>query len=271
MKKVNLAIIYVEYKKDQYKDSFKKIQAYLQKIRFCNKTYIIVDNSQEGKNHKKISENTYWIEGDNEDREFSGWQRGINLLDKLEIPFHIVLFANEAFEAVTTSFLKKRATIFLLWRALFFNSVIGAINSPYKKITLFHYDVSSWICTNCFFVPKKILNSLGRLWTLRKADMDIFFEKTFPLEGDMFKPEAPLNEEYKNHIREWLTERWHSKFEIDQEMWGFFREKTRAILNEALLTARIREKNFRVKDYRIFPDPRSVLAAIYRNIRKVLG
>jgi len=67
--------------------------------------------------------------------------------------------------------------------------------------------------------------------------------------GGAFFDEAMLSDSYKQMITLWLTKEWHSSFKIEKNTWEFFRKKVKAMLNESLLTARIREAGFPVLPY----------------------
>ncbi|MFX0195937.1 MAG: hypothetical protein ACFFCW_07430 [Candidatus Hodarchaeota archaeon] len=375
--KVNLAILYVEYDQEKYKDSFVLLQKYLEKIKFCNKIFFIVDNRNEGDYIVKITKNMYKVGGDNSNREFSGWQKGLDILNSININYHLILFVNEAFLAPGKSYLEDYASIFLLLKSLLFNSVIGRIDSHRDKLYALGYDVSQWVCTNCFFVPKKMIDRIDNICTIDKGKINDFIEESFSrdilvtktlssddlqdgrftieswipqngiinlliesnksfipkerglgadirelsviirklkvnenavdntnlaggwypeacnfswigrtarailkttspanliVEGyippnifhniynnkitltisthsDIFKKNVNISQRYQELIIEWLAGRWHSKFQMNETNFKLFKEKARAILNESLLTARIKEKGGKIKSY----------------------
>lgn len=57
----------------------------------------------------------------------------------------------------------------------------------------------------------------------------------------IFKKDAPISKNYQMFILDWLTHNWHSKYEITEENWGLTREKISCLLNEVLLSCRLRE------------------------------
>ncbi len=65
----------------------------------------------------------------------------------------------------------------------------------------------------------------------------------------LYQPDAPINNAYQRWIVEWLTEKWHSRFEINQATWELFTTKATAIFNEALLTAKFRALGFSPEAY----------------------
>ena len=379
---IHLAVIYVEYdrKKDASSDSvFTLLQGYLSAIAKCRITYIRVDNRYEEMPVSRSTDNVYLVGGDNSFREFSGWQRGLATLDASDCRYDLLLITNEMFLKPGPSFLQDYATRQLLTRALSDHKIIGRIDTSFKDYTLFGYDVSSWMCTNCVFIPKKAVDALGsfalindnihqilprdydpshllarrpllqdstsgefcleleldtppgpgyelrvrfgtntdqgdphpaarylQIAQLREVSLNgqplpsqsfirgivpdglgnLQADESFLLalpatdssrsrltirgrfeptalhkkfnalpsvvvynDAKLFLPDAPINKTYQRGVVEWLTERWHSRFEINHDTWGLFKTKTAAIFNEALLTAKFKELGYPPESY----------------------
>ena len=254
-KKISLAVIFVEYDRQKYGGSdtvFKTLQDYLGKIQGCRTTYLRVDNKDETGQIKKVSKNIYTVGGDNTFREFSGWQKGVKVINSLWSSFDVVLFVNDMFLKPGESFLKDYANTSLLERCLNENTVIGRIDSTGQQYTVYDYDVSQWVCTNCFLAPMQAIAQLKDIVTI-KENLEDFLPETFPGPQQnpisFFKENAPINDIYKSWLIEWLTERWHSKFEINAQTWDLFRTKVRNILNESMLTARLGEIGCKEEEY----------------------
>lgn len=375
-----LAVVFVEYERGKAHtadQTFATLQQYLATLKKgCEITYLRVDNTDENRPLTEISNNTYAVGGDNSAHEFSGWQRGIDTLASLQCNYDLALIINDMFLKPGPSFLQDYATPELLKRSLTENKIIGRIDTTGQNYILFDYDVSSWICTNCFLVPKKAANALGNMVLIndnihqifprtydprhrikhehlslqaetgnfrvecdippgRRHDIRIKFEppvaisplspanddrprtamikeithngqplpeecrirgllhdrrtpwsaQSFLLElpraehpshlvikgclppeshqnlfnnevevvlyndALLYQENAPINTTYQRWIVEWLTERWHSRFEINQSTWNHFKTKAAAIFNEALLTAKFRELGYPPETY----------------------
>jgi hypothetical protein len=65
----------------------------------------------------------------------------------------------------------------------------------------------------------------------------------------LYQENAPINKPYQRWIVEWLTEKWHSRFEINQNTWDLFTLKAAAIFNESLLTAKLKELGYPPETY----------------------
>ena len=242
---INLAVLYLECDKQKYNRSLPVLQAYLEKLKFCNKTLIVIDNSNEEKEIEKISKNYYRLGGDNSIREFSGWQKGLDFLNSSNFNYDIILFVNDSFLCYDGSFLKK-ANILTVIKALINNSVIGQIDYHNEKVELLGYDTTEWIRTNCFFVPKKIIKDINNVYTVDNEKLNEFIDEDYC--GRYFKEDAPLSNNLKEIIVKWLTQEWHSKFKIEDN-WQLFRNKTGAMFNESLLSARIKEKGYKIQNF----------------------
>ncbi|MDD5759461.1 MAG: hypothetical protein PHI06_10300 [Desulfobulbaceae bacterium] len=376
----HLAVVFVEYKRKQEPTAdqiFAIAQQYLAHLKGWEITYLRVDNRNEQMPLTKSASNIFVVGGDNSSHEFSGWQRGINILNLLNCQYDLALIINDAFLKPGPSFLQDYATPELLQKSLSEKKIIGRIDSAFQGYTLFGYDVSRWICTNCFFVPKTALDALGNMVLIEDNIGEIFpssynphhlikdeplaldagtgdFQiecsippghhneiriklrpsqseqesnkahdnlgpiaiikeislNNQPLEGKhlirgftrdretlraeqsfllelpkdeilpshlhikgcllpethkklllkeisvriyndalLYQDKAPLNRVYQRWIIEWLTEKWHSRFEISQDTWQLFTTKAAAIFNEALLTAKFKELGYPPESY----------------------
>lgn len=373
MPKLRLVTLFVEYANGKYPDSFSRIKSFVDKIHNVDKVYYVIDNMNEGDYLRRVSDDAFRLGGNNSDWEFSGWQRGLDVLKKENVGYDVVLFANDAFMAYGWSLLETHASTQLVEFAARHSAAIGQIDTKGVPLNAFGKDVSSWICTNCFVMPKVVIQSLGSLvsidetgmedivpkeyweqllaektitasdlrggsfeivcdvksgvsfrfaadkcfvpaggkdtrelclridgiacgetlleeraifsgffdkegqsrWVRRRARIELLEDAESPLRISGFVPmdvlqnqyagelvlkvyqtaplflrNAPLGAGYRQMVVKWLSEEWHSKLEIGDHSWQRFRRKVKAMLNESLLTARIREKGFRVESFR---------------------
>jgi hypothetical protein len=268
--KLNIVVIYVEYDHEKYPDSFEHLRSYLVKLDDRRIKYLRVNNKDEGNGTKDLGGNVTYLQGDNVDREFSGWQRGIGFLRDHELPCDVVLFANEAFEAIGPSYLKNRNPKWLILKSHALRAVIGLVDTGWEKTRLHGKGTRVWMNTNSFFVPGSLLSKLRTLVTVDDESLTEFLPEHFPSQGLVFKQTAPMNDAYKDRMMEWLTKEWHNKIDLNERTWSIFRSKVKAILNEASLAIRIRELGYVMLPYSI---PLFVLRKIrgaYRRARKIL-
>jgi hypothetical protein len=244
-----LAVLYVEYYPERFPKAFEKLQSYLKKIDYTEITYFRINNRDKIGSDVQKQKDIYYVKGNNREREFSGWQRGLDFIMKSNYRYDIVLFVNEAFEASGPSYLIDHAGIKILLKSFYLNSVIGRIDTHFKETTLLGYNIRSWICTNCFFVPFRAIEKIQNIISIDTIGLNQFMDEKFPVSGDFLKEDSPMNKIFKVFIVDWLTNSWHSKFVPDEKSWELFRQKTKAIFNEVLLTARFREMKISVVSY----------------------
>ncbi|MBU0648044.1 class I SAM-dependent methyltransferase [Patescibacteria group bacterium] len=247
MKEYKLLVLFLEYDGSKYPDSFKKFKSLIDPVSHIGKQYVVVDNYREGDWEEQVEDNLIRIGGNNADHEFSGWQKGMEYIKKNQIDYDVLLVCNDAFMAYGWTLLEKGDIYSMVRYAAEKKAVVGQIDTKGKNFTCDNIDVSSWICTNCFFLSRKIAQSIDNLVYIDEEKLDTIVGRQFT--PDYFLDNNILNKAFREEIIKWLTVDWHSKFEIDDKTWGKFRAKAKAMLNEVSLTAEIREKGYEVKQY----------------------
>ena len=249
---MKLIVLYQEYDREKSAKAFLAIRASLDRLNDIEKIYYIIDNKNEGEFFEELEKNIFRIGGDNSNREFSAWQKGIQFIKNKKVEYDLVLFTNEAIVNYDDSILDLPELREIIFKAMNHQSVVGRLDTKGFPLMVNGYDVTSWIRTSCFFVPKKVLDSFDTIISVDSKNIDNFIGKEYP-EGksgvDFFKKDANMSESYKTSMIKWLTEEWHSKFSISKESWGLFRTKVQAIVNEQLFSARVREKGFFVENF----------------------
>lgn len=257
-KHINLAVLFLEYG-NKYKGTFANVKKIIDGIKHCTATFIIIDNMNGNIDPANISDNIYKISGMNTEWEFSGWQKGIEALAPLKIDFDAVLFVNDSCFNYGNNLINKRKLRSLFDISINTNSIIGKIDICKKNNRLFKYNVSTWLRTNCFIVPKNILNKIDNFVAISEKELDSIIDLHYPQELDkdplnislLFKNSSPLNDNCKNYLIEWIFLKWHNKFIINEIKWNFYRKKVCAIINEFLFTAKCQEKGIRIIDHNL--------------------
>ena len=129
-------------------------------------------------------------------------------------------------------------------------AAVGHIDAFNASVWIDRQVVQSWIRSSFVFLPPLELRLLGSLVSIR--------DKTPYFSGDPaapFSPAAPLSQQYQQNILGWLTgagtgqgTEWHSRFQLSQETLGFFENKSIAILNEQMLSCRLRAQGCHLVD-----------------------
>jgi hypothetical protein len=249
--KPRLAVIFLQYDTQKYPGAFEHLKSYLSKFDPKRVFFVLVNNRDEGNGSRNLDDGTVYLQGDNTDWEFSGWQKGVEFMRTTNTEHDVVLFVDDAFEACEPSYLLNHNLHWLVLKCYTIKVVFGAITTLWDKTMLNTRSARIWIKTNCFFMPGSVLGRLGTLVSVDETLLDNYVTKQFVADNGPFKHDAPMNGAYRKHIVIWLTERWHSKFALSESTWPFFRAKVKAILNEALLSIRIRELGFMILPYDI--------------------
>lgn len=266
-----LAVIYVEYNPEKYAGAFERVRSYLDMLSQERVVYVVVNNKDEGDKSSALGDRTYYVQGDNVEREFSGWQKGLVFLRRNNIPFDVLLFVNEAFEAEIPSYLRNHSVRWIVFKTYFFRSASGAIDTAWEKIKIRDKNTRAWINTNCFFIPRSLSEKLGTIISIDRDAIDEYLPESFPGSGKIFLDNAPLNDVYKERVVKWLTERWRNRLVLDEKTWPLFRAKAKAMFNEALLSIRIRELGYLILPYSLPVFAFLKARGIYRKVRTIFA
>lgn len=270
--RLKIIAVFLQYDTEKYPAAFENFKMYLKrqlpKERFV---LILVDNKHEGDEIRWLDDNTVYMQGDNTDWEFSGWQKGIAFARENRLQYDVALLANDSFQVNGTPFITNHNIEWSVLKSYYLSAVIGFVETRWQKARIKDKVVRIWLRTDCFFVPKRVVDALGTLVSVDQASLDEYLPKTFSAGDIVFMPTAPLNLIFKDRIIEWVTVEWHSKFGIRESTWALFRGKTKAILNEALLYTRIRDLGYPVIPYDVPGFLFRKLGGIYKKMVPVIS
>jgi hypothetical protein len=252
--KLSLFVIFNQYDTEKYSGTFLRLQKILsdnlsQTKNKISVSYLIVDNRREDLPFEKIGDNVFKVGGNNSDREFSGLDKGIQELQVQGFKPDVVLCSNDSFLVYGWTFLEKVPVYNLVRYASRHNCLIGHIDTKEIPFQIYSHDVTEWICTNGFFIRWSSLKTFGSLVSLGMEKLSSFMPVEYK-ENEIFLSAAPLSENYRKMVIQWLTEEWHGKFQISEKTWEYFRIKTCAMINESLLSARMKERGIRIISYK---------------------
>lgn len=244
--KKKLAVLYVYANSQRYPKAYGYLCRLIRRIRGFEVTVVKIDNFNENKEVRKENHNIYDIGGDNTYWEFSGWRKGMAFLQEKHIEPDLVMFVNDAFMNRSEGgrdykYYKSRVSTLTLFRLK--DSVLGLIDNRNTVEILLGYNVSSFIRSNIFVVPYSIAKKLHLTFITDKIIDDIFPRK---YSGRILNDTNKLNSNLRRFLESWITQRWDQARTVTSENWGFLRSKLIAILNERLLTAKIKELDIRI-------------------------
>lgn len=208
---------------------------------------IIVDNAFSSGERKSIAGLTVFG-GDNRYHEFSGWEVGLELLERSCMPADndVILIANDSFfrnydPALQRNFKRRHMQL-----AAYNPCAIGVVDSFPEPMHLDGVDQTSWVRSNCFII------NYGLLKKIRPMYLNIPPSMMFTSEDlRFFKPECNLELKYQAYLRVWLfgeetdllayNDHWYKSQPLNETNYALFVNKAYSIICEHALSRRIIE------------------------------
>jgi hypothetical protein len=204
---------------------------------------LVIDNALPEDHHESLGAGRTLIGASNLHWEFSAWDRGVSWLSPRLDQYDFVHLATSAFRKLYTRYL-DRFDARMLGAVRGRAAAIGHIDFYNDAATIRGRTLRSWLRSSFIILPPIELRLLGSLVAI--DDRQAFFSGD---PGSPFRDDAPLSDNYRRYITDWLTGpgtgqgfEWHSRFELTQATWSRFEAKTRSILNEQLLSSRLRQQ-----------------------------
>jgi len=202
---------------------------------------LIVDNALPEDRHDGLGPGRTLIGAPNTHWEFSAWDRGLSWLGARMDDYDFIHLATSAFRMLYTRYLDRfdaRMLGLVHGRAV----AVGHIDYYDEPVTIRGRSLRSWLRSSFVFLPPSELRLLGSLVGIDDP-RSIFSGDP----GSPFRDDAPLSPRYRHYITDWLTGpgtgqgvEWHSRFELTHATLSLFEAKAMAILNEQLLSSRLR-------------------------------
>lgn len=227
--------------------------------------FIVVNNKlqEEGVTHKYGG---VYIKGDNSQHEFSGWQSGIEFINKNLYPSNrdVVVFVNDTVhrrsytlggDRYFDNYLigEKNETFPDLWAA-------GYLDDFPAEVSIKGHRFSTWIRSNLFAINWAALQLvLPLVFTQDKNEVLFGSEK----EG-FWSANAPMSDNWIAYISCWLFGEEDSRFpeyrlkwiraqKINEKNRDYFKQKAISILSEHYLTARLLSSGVKIYDFNTYP------------------
>ena len=220
-------------------------------------SFLVVDNALSAPAEPVVDGDVTVLAGDNRNREFSGWDRGLTWLraHREVAPTDVVLLANDTFHrSYGTEYLALFRPAAVGW-ALRRNALVGYLDAFPAPVQAFGRELRSWARTSFVITTA---GTLYELLPLQLGDVDVQVFSTAP--GQFFRPDAPLSDRYQAYLQTWLfgeragvdgfQERWHGQAGLTEANAEAMRQKARCIFAEHQLSARARALGVPVVDVR---------------------
>jgi hypothetical protein len=240
--KTRLLTILARFGTDRYAGAAENIRALLAKsCPLADCRMLIVDNALQKEFQSELDSCTRLIGGDDRAREFSGWDRAITYLGDELAKVEVVHLATAAYNQLYTKYLERFDDAIV--RLVADRPVaVGHIDYYPYAVTAFGHVSQHWLRSSYVFIAPRELRMLGPLAAVRRSGL-FSGSPACP-----FRADAPISDGYRSLIIAWLTSAtgtgqgtaWHSRFQLDPTTLGLFEDKAVAIVNEHLLSARLR-------------------------------
>jgi hypothetical protein len=247
---LRVATILLRHGTEKYSDPSQRIdEIFARQMPDVKRTTLIVDNALPESLVEDLGSGQTLIGGNNSCWEFSAWDKGIAWLGDDIWSYDFVHLATSAFHTLYVKYLERFDTGML--RAIARRPVcVGHVDCYNDPIRILSFHSQHWVRTSFFFIPPQELKLLGSLVSLRDA------QKLFAATPEKpFSEDAPLSKNYQDYVVNWLTGgnigqgvEWHSRFSLEPQSFAHFCRKALAILNEHLLSIRLRAQGTHVID-----------------------
>jgi hypothetical protein len=210
---------------------------------------LIIDNALPEHHHESLGPGRTLIGAPNTSWEFSAWERGVSYLGKRMDHYDFVHLATSAFRTLYTRYL-DRFDAGMLGSIRGRAAAVGHIDYYDEPVIINDRSLRSWLRSSFVFLPPTELRLLGSPVSIEDPRSLFSGDPECP-----FRSDAPLSASYRHYIIGWLTGRgtgqgveWHSRFELTQATLSLFEAKTLAILNEHMMSSRLRAQGCSLVD-----------------------
>jgi hypothetical protein len=202
---------------------------------------LVIDSALPSDHHEGLGAGRALLGSANAHWEFSAWDRGIAFLGGGIAQYDFINLATSAFRMLYTRYLDRfDADMLELIRGR--AAAFGHIDYYDQPVMIGGRSLRSWLRSSFIFLPPTELRLLGSLVSIDDPRPYFSGDPRAP-----FRTEAPLSMRYRDYILGWLTGpgtgqgvEWHSRFELTEATLSRFEAKAMAILNEQLLSSRLR-------------------------------
>jgi hypothetical protein len=238
---MRILTLFIRHGSAKYPESEQKIEDFYKTLPGIEREFVILDNALPPSEPTETRDGVTILAGDNAAWEFSAWDRGVSWIGKAIWSYDLVHLVTSSFDTLYTDYIRRVSIPMLAWAAQ--HAVcLGHIDCFNEPVDILSYRSQHWIRSCFLFLPPCELKALGSLVTISSCRPLFSGDPASP-----FAVDAPLSANYRDYIIGWLTGRnigqgvtWHSAFEATRENLEYFEAKTRAILNEHLLSIRLR-------------------------------
>lgn len=242
---IRILCIYLRYGPNDYPEGLDVLREwYERKMSKLDPTFWIIDN--------KISPDYDGIDlftgfrlfsGDNQLREFSGFDRILHEYREEIEKYDVVHFVTSAFDKLFTEY-REYFSYELVYPVLHRHICLGHIDAYNEPISILNYKSQDWIRTCFFFISPEVLYSSA--YFINISDQNMVFS-----DNGNFLETGIISSNYISYITDWLNGKemqgvkWHNEITNKED----FVNKSISILNEHLFSIMLRENQVSLVDF----------------------
>ena len=247
---MRILTLLVRHGTDKYESAVDDLEAlFARQLSSATWDLVVVDNTLPEGFAEMLGLNRVLIGGSNLQREFSAWDSGLRYAAGRLAGYDFVHLATEAFRTLYTGYL-DRIGAEMLRLVLRRSAAVAHVDYYNDPILLFGRQSQAWMRTSFLFLPPAELKMLGSLVSVKGQGSLFSGDPDAP-----FRADAPLSENYRGYLLGWLTGegtgqgvQWHSRFALSKDTLPLFQDKVTAILNEHMLSIRLRAQGCTMVD-----------------------
>jgi glycosyltransferase involved in cell wall biosynthesis len=242
--------LFIRYGDSDYKGAYRALMDFYARMPGVKVESVLIDTALPAGVVAWIGPRGRMLAGDNQRREFSGWDTAIARYRARLGEFDLVHLVTSAFQNEYNGFYPLVCREMLDYVHRTPGVMLAHVDAYPEPARLLGRSFQTWGCSKFLFARPADLLALGTL-TGPFAGTDFFPEDG----GDPFRADAPLSANYSRFLLDWLTGdglphgKWHSVFRYSAENIAKFRAKALSILDEHSLSMRIRESGVQIVDY----------------------
>ncbi len=210
---------------------------------------VISDNTLPDDYQERLPQRRVLIGSSNKHWEFSAWDRAIEFVGRHIEDYDLVHLATSAFRALDVRHLDRFDARMLAW-ALGRRVAIGHLEAFPQPAVLTGHRSQEFLRSSWILLPPQELKLLGSVTSIEDSTPFFSGRPEAP-----FRVDAPLSRDCQEYILDRLTGAgrgqggmWHSRFQLSAETLAYFEGKTVAMLNEQMLSIRLRSQGCMIVD-----------------------
>ncbi|ACZ75556.1 MAG: glycosyltransferase family 4 protein [Dickeya sp.] len=241
---------FIRYGDADYKGAYQELMEFYAGMPDIEVESVLIDTALESGVEARLGTCALMMAGDNNRREFSGWDSALGRYRDLLADFDLVHLVTSAFQNEYNGFYPLICREMLEYVRNTPHVMLAHIDAYPERVHLLGRGFQTWGCSKFLFARPVDLAALGSL--VGPFSGDDFFPSD---NSTPFRTEAPLSQNYADFLLNWLTGdglphgKWHSVFRYTDNNIAKFRAKALSILDEHNLSMRIRESGVRIVDY----------------------